>query len=247
MPGMQLDTASPHDRVRAFRPAHAAPPSTAQGSFRLLGKDYSIRFADHCELLRTRTSELVERLYAHRGLYASHAHATAQTGQTTLAACDSGGEVFGTLTLGLDGATGLLAESLYGPQIDAVRRAGGRVCEVTRLAMDPARSSNEAIARLFHLTFILARLVHGMTDLFIEVHPRHSAFYRRMLGYREAGPECICPRVGAPAVLLHLPLHDAEQRIRARGSDRSLYRLFMSEDEQRALAERLLCPTALLS
>jgi hypothetical protein len=83
-----------------------------------------------------------------------------------------------------------------------------------------------------------------MTDLFIEVHPRHAGFYRRMLGYRVVGEERVCPRVGAPAVLMHMSQQEVDELIaqhagKETSSTRSLYRLFAPPAEMLALQRQL--------
>ncbi len=205
---------------------------------------YHVRFAHGIEQARSKVSLLVERMYAWRGL---HAHQPVmqddRPGQTTLVAC-RGDHVFGTVTIGIDSGDGLLADALYREQIDAAREEGGRVCELTRLAMDPSFNTPEVMSTVFHLAFMVARFIHDMTDLFVEVHPRHARFYRRMLDCRIVGPERICPRVGAPAVLLQLPLEHVERQISRLGGnrspdDRSLYRLFFSPAEQQNLVRRM--------
>ncbi|THF61640.1 N-acyl amino acid synthase FeeM domain-containing protein [Pseudothauera rhizosphaerae] len=226
----------------ASSPAHAQDdfqPSTFDQHFTIDCDGYQIRLADHSDTLRTRISLLIEKLYAWRGLQASHANVAPLPHQTTLVACRDDHHLFGTVTLGLDSCDGLMADGLYQDEIDEIRRSGGRVCEVTRLAIDPEFGSHRVMAQLFHLVFILARMVHGMTDLFAEVHPRHSDYYRRMLGYRLAGPEKVCPRVGAPAVLLHISLADVERHIRERGEGRTLYRHFFPLEEQWRLFDQL--------
>lgn len=175
--------------------------------------DYRICFAQGSEVLRNKLASLVERMYGSRGLHVYHAVQDLHPSRAILVAC-RGEHLFGTLTLGLDSKAGLLADTLYHPQIDAVRAKGRKVCEVTRLAIDPEYGSHDVMASIFQLVYVMSRLIHGMTDLFIEVHPRHAGFYRRMLGYKIAGPEKICPRVGAPAVLLHLPLEYADAQLR---------------------------------
>jgi len=206
--------------------------------FAMTRDGYHVRLADsQVDGVRSRISQLVHRMYSWRGLASGQPTTYSEhPGQTTLVAC-KGDLLFGTLTVGVDSSRGLLADTLYREEIDDARRNGARVCEVTRLAMDPAHSSPEVLATIFNLAFMITRLVHDMTDLFVEVHPRHTAFYRRMMGYRVAGPERICPRVGAPAVLMRLSLAHAEQEIRRIGgnedaTDRSLYRLFFSAAEQ---------------
>lgn len=221
-------------------------PGPGSSQFVITRSGYHVRIANNMECLRNKVSLLVERMYASRGLHTDRpASQLDRPGQTTLVAL-SGDHLFGTLTVGLDSPDGLLADTLYRPEIDLARRNGAKVCEVTRLAMDPNLSTPEVMATVFHLCFIIARQIHRMTDIFVEVHPRHSGFYRRMMGYRVVGPERICPRVGAPAVLMQLSLEHAEQEIRrlggGQGSDeRSLYRLFFSQAEQNEVFRQLQC------
>jgi hypothetical protein len=123
----------------------------------------------------------------------------------TLEACYKNRTV-GTLTVNLDSGDGLYAEQLYADEIRALRGTGATVCEFTRLALDGEDCSKEALACLFHLGFIFAHRIHQASDLLIEVNPRHALFYRRKLGFEQIGTEKLCPRVDAPAVLLHKPL-----------------------------------------
>lgn len=223
-----------------FRRKHTA----INPGFAVTRNGFHIRVSPNEGPVRRNVDQLIERMYGWRGLgIAQTCPLPSPTLQTTLIA-SQGDRVFGTLTVGVDTGAGLLADTLYRPQIDVARQQGARVCEVTRLAMDPDLNSPEALGAIFHLGFIIARFIHGMTDLFAEVHPRHVAYYRRMLGYRVAGPNLICPRVGAPAVLMHLPLSHAEQEtLRHGGSkhgrDRSLYRRFFSPGEQNQILRQL--------
>ncbi|KAA3652692.1 MAG: N-acetyltransferase [Proteobacteria bacterium] len=190
-------------------------------------------------------------MYAWRGLL-THAPSRIddQPNQLTLIA-SRGTTMFGTLTLKLDSDEGLLADELYAAEVSAARQTGAQLCELTRLAIDPAFNSKEVLASIFHLAYIFGRLIHRKTDLFIEVNPRHVAFYCRMLGFRVAGEERICPRVNAPAVLLHLPLEYVDQQIKAVAGrpdtgSRSLYSYFFNEIEQQGLLNRLQADPSLL-
>ncbi|HRQ48179.1 MAG TPA: long-chain N-acyl amino acid synthase [Rhodocyclaceae bacterium] len=217
----------------------------------IIGDGYHVRLATGITHLETQISQLVSRMYGSRGLTPAEATTPVppRPGQTSLAAC-SGDRVVGTLTVGVDSGDGLLADTLYRQQIDEVRETGGRVCEVTRLAMDSTARSSDLMGTLFSLGFILARHVHRMTDMFIEVHPRHAGYYQKMLGYRVSGPLLICPRVQAPAVLMHLPLDHAEMRLRhlaasPEARERSLYRQVLQPGEHaRIIRELLLQPAA---
>ena len=119
----------------------------------------------------------------------------------------------GTLTLGLDGPHGLRAEAAYGEVIDQFRVTGRRVCELTRLALAEHVDSKPVLASLFSLAHAVGRTVHDVTDVFIEVNPRHVAFYSRVLGFAVAAGETFCERVRAPSVLLQLELDALEQRL----------------------------------
>lgn len=166
---------------------------------------------------RAKASDLVTRMYSTRGYHTDQTRGqTADPHRITLTAC-RGAEIFGTLTLGLDSGKGLLADTLYGNEIDAFRRRGCTPCELSRFAIDPDFSSKEILASLFNLAYVYARFKHDATDAFIEVNPRHAPFYRRMLGFRQIGEQRFCPRVSAPAVFLHLELDYMDAQIRQHG------------------------------
>jgi hypothetical protein len=101
---------------------------------------------------------------------------------------------------------------LYREEIDAYRRTGAKVCELTRLAIDPVHGSKEVLGARFHLAYIFGRQLGGITDVSIEANPRHVAFYRRcctllkpeksyrqmlcmadMIRRRLFAAECCCP------------------------------------------------------
>jgi len=163
--------------------------------------------------------DLVMRRYASRG-YRVDAQtldcpAPGETTSTaiTLIASDAAGKTVGTMTLALDGPEGLLVDGVYGAEVDAARAAGRRVCELTRLAVDERAESKNVLATLFSLAFLLGRVLHRATDVFIEVNPRHVAFYERALGFAVAAGERICQRVKAPSVLLRLDTEKLEERL----------------------------------
>ena len=205
--------------------------------------DFFIRLAT-TQGHRRQASMLIHRLYSWRG-YAWQAGDDLPHGpnQMTLQACGPQG-VFGTLSLRLDSGAGLFADELYRNEIDEYRRAGHGVCEIVWLAIEREYGSKELLACLFQLGYIYARRVHQSTDMFIEVNPRHVGFYEQRLDFTRAGPTRTCARVDAPAVLLRLDLGHVDdviaQDIDRRGRDsRSLYRYFLSHDEQEGLCRRI--------
>lgn len=122
------------------------------------------------------------------------------------------GRIVGTLTLGLDSRAGLLVEASHAEAVGAARATGRRLGEVVRFAAREAADSRKVLARLFHAAHGLSS-VHRLDELFIEVNPRHVGFYRRALCFEVAAAERICPRVGAPSVLMRLPLQRLSEKI----------------------------------
>jgi len=171
---------------------------------------YLIRVANGSDCLKRQAAKLIERMYSSRGLFPYGTQAEIDKRDVTVVAL-CGDQAVATLTVRMDFGNGLLADTLYSKEIDSARAIGGKVCEITQLALDPAFGSHDALAGLFQALYVIAQLTRRMTDIFIEVHPRHANFYQRIFGFKRIGCERICPRVGAPAVLLHLS-HDEFER-----------------------------------
>lgn len=149
---------------------------------------------------------LVRRMYTWRGYSASSPGLPASPNHVTFAAWQNG-EVSATLSLSRDSGSGLLAEQLYPDEIPRLRHPGHVLCEATRLAVDPdCGDSRDLLLSLFRATYEYARAVFDATDIIIEVNPRHAGYYERVLGFVRVGKTRICPRVDAPAVLLHRSL-----------------------------------------
>ena len=205
---------------------------------------FGIRVAD-TEEGRSAASLLINKMYAWRGYAGSH-KIEDNPNRITLSAADKG-TVKGTVTLGIDSPIGILADEIFKEEIDSFRARGGKVCEITKLAFDPSASSKMALASLFHLLFIYGRHLHGCTDVFIEVNPRHRRFYETMLGFKRLADVRTNPRVNAPAYLLWTSLDYVESQIRRLGgtsthpgAERSLYPYFFSAREEKGILNRLL-------
>lgn len=203
---------------------------------------FKIRLAHSNERVSS-ASMLVQRKYASRGYEASGFEKTPD--RITLMAFQED-KVIGTLTLGLDSDHPLLVEDLYKAEIDALRAEGRKVCELTKLAIDQTQSAKRVLASLFHIAYIYGRVMQDHTDVVIEVNPRHVAFYKRMLGFKELGPQRLCTRVNAPAVLLRLELDYVDRQIEELGgkadtatSTRSLYPFFFTRNDEIGITHRL--------
>lgn len=208
---------------------------------------HHIEIADGDPHLQALVAQLVRTMYTSRGLQTTSTQtgSSVATPMTTTLVARAGDQVFGTVTVGGDGNNGLLADQRYSDEIDDIRKRSTGICEFTRLAIDPLASSPRILANMFNIAFVLAKHLHRASDLVMEVNPRHVGYYRRMLGCRIAGAETICPRVGAPAVLLHLSLDHVQEEIERHHAGtlkeiRSLYRLSFPPPEQPKLLAALM-------
>jgi hypothetical protein len=101
-----------------------------------------------------------------------------------------GDRVVATLTMVPDNdLLGLPMESIYGAEIAALRAEGRSLAEVTCLAEEGL-----TVREFLDVFSALIRLVcqyhvrHGGDSWVITINPRHSAFYRRVLGFEPIGP-----------------------------------------------------------
>lgn len=209
----------------------------------LQGQGYTIHVADSAGQ-QSEARALIQRMYAQRGYHVQNAAVTSENGNKLTLVAFSAQKLIGTVTLGIDSDGGLLADELYAREINTFRSKGVKVCELSKFAVDPQHSSKEILAALFHLTYIYASKIFNATDAVIEVNPRHSGFYQRMLGFRQIGETRICPRVNAPALLLHLELEYMHDQICFVGGcrdakEKSLYPYFFSMNEEEGLIRKL--------
>jgi hypothetical protein len=197
---------------------------------------------------REAASLLLRKMYAWRG-YAFDVSDHHDANKITLYA-ETGGVLVGTMSVCLDRAAGrgaqLPADENFRDKLDELRRLGRRLAEPSQLAIDKG-VSKRVFAALIHISYIYARNIAGFTDYVIEVNPRHVAFYKRMLGFADFGGERACSRVGAPAVLLRLPLDYMAVQIRKwggsmeqHGEERSFYPYFFPIWDEPGITARLL-------
>lgn len=204
------------------------------------------RFA--AERIRSQTDwqlaqALVGRRYGQRGLQFKASDHEAE-GMASLRVLD-GEQVVGALSVRLDGAAGLSADTVF-PETVAELRASLRLCEFTRLAVEGGTESRPVLARLFHLAYLYAHRMENAEMLVFEVHPRHAPFYRRMLGVHLLASERLNPHVNAPAVLMGKPLSEIRGEIDALAGRpqlapqaRSLYPLFYGPAEEARLLREM--------
>ncbi|HZP88244.1 MAG TPA: hypothetical protein VFB54_15645 [Burkholderiales bacterium] len=158
--------------------------------------------------------DLVRRRYAWRG-YALDWDARAAVAPMVTLLAQSGEDVMGTLSVRPAGAEGLLAEDAYGAEIASLRRDGRRVGELIRLAIEEHADWRAALDALVQSAYVVTRFMHALTDVVIEVNPRHARFYQRVFGFVTAAAERFCSRVGAPSVLMLLDLEQFGRRLQS--------------------------------
>jgi hypothetical protein len=210
---------------------------------RVSRQEFKVRIAT-TEDRRKSASLLIEKMYSWRGYEADAINR--DPNRITLVAHQEN-KVAGTVTLGLDSPKGLVVDELYKAEIDALRAKGRRIAELTKLAVDETSEYKSVLAARFHIAFIYAFHIHKYTDFVIEGNPRHERFYKRMLGFGRIGAERMCPRGGAPAVLLHLDLEYIDRKIAELGGvlppppgEKSLYPYGFSKQDELGIAHRLL-------
>ncbi|TAK90369.1 MAG: hypothetical protein EPO06_08820 [Burkholderiaceae bacterium] len=184
------------------------------------GHGFKVRIASKPGTPR-RASGLVQKRYGGRGYQTPEEWEEPQL-FTFLAYHD--GELIGTVGVRLDSENRLAADKLYQVELNALREAGHKLCEYTRLAVETTADSKAALATLFHSGYLWAGIIHGHDYCVIEVHPRHIVFYQRMLGFKKLSDTRHNTNVNAPGILLGIEFSEiarnlAKQQKRRRETD----------------------------
>lgn len=172
---------------------------------------YSIRVAAD-RASREKAYRLAYEVYEQKGYASDHTakwivgHHDARLDTLTLLVEDNQGKAIATASLVSDGPEGLPSDAIFSEELNALRKTGRKIVEVTRLAIaEEHQHVRSILLRLINFLFIYELEIQHATDVVIEVNPRHAGFYKRFVLFNEVGPARSCPRVkGAPAVLLHL-------------------------------------------
>ncbi len=205
---------------------------------------FKIKAAEQ-ESRRSLIGGLLRSRYAWRGYQSVSLAASQSVDRFTLVALE-GEQPLGTITVGFDMGKALGADDAFRPELNKLRAAGARLCEFTKLAVDPTTATKRVLAALFHIAYIVAHRVRAFDRLIIEVNPRHQRYYERMLGMTQLGPERINRGVNAPAILLTTPFSHIREQIRVYGGQperssevRTLYPFAFSAAEETEVIRRL--------
>ena len=236
--GAPFETNPPLRSILVDHPATDDPENvSSRGIFKIRAANSSGQ--------RSSAGILVNKMYATRGYHGTAAATDDSSNRITLVASNHDLTI-GTLTVSFDTDNGLLVDNIFPEESDALRKAGNKLCEFTKLAVDTNARSKRVLASLFHVAYIFAYRLKGYNLLLIEVNPRHVRYYQRMLGFEVIGPQRLNLRVNAPAVLLCLEFRHAQQQIGkfagkadAAEGERSLYPYFFSIAEEAGIVGRL--------
>ncbi|MEN3366082.1 MAG: hypothetical protein V7606_3356 [Burkholderiales bacterium] len=206
-------------------------------------QEFKIRMAN-MQGTREAASLLLKKMYSWRG-YSIEPTGGQQPDKLTLTA-DTGGNTIGTMSLYFDSRDGLPADENFRDELDELRAQNRRLCEPSRLAID-WYTPKRVFAALIHISHIYSHKILGNTDWIIEVNPRHAAFYKRMLGFRELAGERMCTRANAPAVLLRLDCQYMASQIQKlgglfedKGRENSYYPYFFPVEDEPGITSRLM-------
>jgi len=182
---------------------------------------------------------LLHDAYVASGFMAPHAsglrvtpyHALPTT--TTLAA-KVAGQVVGTLSIVREGVFGFPLQSAF--DITAVRARGGRIAEISALAVHPSyrRTGGKILFPLMKFMYEYCTRFFDTRHLVIAVHPNRIELYESLLFFRRLTARTVDRydfANGAPAVGATLDLSEAPQLFRqaygGRAARRDLHRYFV--------------------
>jgi hypothetical protein len=206
-------------------------------------QEFRIRMANS-RGTRDAGSLLLKKMYSWRG-YSIEPPSGYDPNKLMLTA-DTGGKTVGTMSLCFDSRVGLPADENFRDKLDELRAQNRRLCEPSRLAID-WYTPKRVFAALMHISYIYSHKTHGYSDYVIEVNPRHAAFYKRMLGFRDLADERMCTRANAPAVLLRVECQYMADQIEKfggsfenHGGEKSFYPYFFSCHDEPGITQRLM-------
>ncbi len=205
---------------------------------------FKVKTADSAER-RGRVNSLLKDRYGWRGYQQVSLPTDPTVHRFTLTAVEDD-VVIGTITVAFDNPSRLGADEAFAPEVAALRGQGFKLCEFTKLAIDPVVGTKRVLATLFHVAYIVAHRIRGFDMLLMEVNPRHVRYYERMLGCQVFAEERVNKSVNAPAVLLGAEFNYIKSQIgefggqpEAAAKERSLYPFALSLREEAMVISRM--------
>lgn len=143
---------------------------------------------------------LVYKCYLYKGLIDTNSHAihTAREAfnlDTAVICGRTQGRIDTTITVIPDGPRGLPLDQVYPELLDRLRGQNRRLMEVGLLADDRAQVGKARAYAFSTMRIAAYRALYTQSDTVIGVHPHHTNFYVRMMGFEVIGPLRSYPRV----------------------------------------------------
>lgn len=163
-----------------------------------------------------------------------------------LTVLDQNNKLVGSVSLLFNDDGNLPAESLFQKEINVFKEQQRTIAEIARFVIDPAyRHSKEILVLLFNHLYIYSYHVKQCKNLFIEVNPKHTLYYKTLMHFEECSVNKPNPNVsGAPAILMHLSLTNERHRLKSKQDQnkaigRSLYGSFINHEQELLVADYL--------
>lgn len=194
------DVPAPHLRIRREAPTHRRPSAHAlEAPGR--GRTFQVKIASSRDEFE-QAFQLLAARYQARGYEEPSTKLFRFTPyhvlpDTVTFVAKHGDRVVATMSLVPDTALlGLPMECIYGAEVDALRRRGRRLGEVTSLA-DGDLDTREFLQAFLALKRLMFQyhLRQGGDTWVITVNPRHRNYYCRALGFLPLGPRRTYPTV----------------------------------------------------
>lgn len=122
-------------------------------------------------------------------------------------------KIIGTVSVIIDSDLGLPMDEVYKKEIDTLRLSGGKVAEISQLAINKeffsrnGSSSLIVVMRLFKLVFHYC-LYSKIDNICIAVNPKHSSFYDTLFFKNIGELKRYQSLNNAPAIVKTLDLHN---------------------------------------
>ena len=206
-----------------------------------------IKLANDYESLK-KVFELAYEVYSEKGYAQNHTTKMetspfdSQSNSLILLAENEKNEAVGSITLYIDSECNLPADNVFHNELSELRKQRIKFAEVSRFVIrQDYQYQKEILARFMNLSYIYCDRVMNCDEAIIEVNPRHSDYYRKLLGFERFGDIKECPRVNnAPAILLRCSMKRYSNAIDfGVVEDRSLYNFFISKEKESGIIKQL--------
>ena len=145
-------------------------------------------------------------------------------------------EVISTLAQFFDNPVfGLPMDAIYREELEPLRRHGRKISEIGTLATKKNFRWQNLFMYICQVMYWYSNY-KKVDDLCITVNPKHAEFYKTIFLFEEFGAAKEHPKVGAPAVLLRLNMHNIREKLKEIyhefDFESNLYRYFHQVDSE---------------